>query len=483
MWVSDWMIVSKWDKAARERSNLRGQFPRNWKANIILKRPRQSTRVTFSTKKTLKSLMIPGGALLLFSVALAYSGWLALPVSALAFLSYCGSLAGMVLSWRFHSSRIFCCLFLLLLVHEALPALYPTPHLHSAGTLTAFRAVSLLLPLNYVLIALMEEQGLTLASFVPVGVFWFVQSVVVGVLWKSSESGSSGTLGLRHSTAIVLFPNYIQFVFLAAGLALAGRFALIRKTVDSSFLWSLGAVYLSIRSVSSAAASEFYFATAVGILVFSVIENSYSLAYQDELTSLPSRRAFNNATLQLRAPYCLAVVDIDHFKRFNDTYGHDVGDQVLRLVAAKLAAVTGGGQAYRCGGEEFTILFRGRTLPEVSEHLERLRCNVESAEFRMRGEDRRKMPRGPDRRKERPTRARKRKKRDELLHFPDESQVQALSVTVSIGVSGCESDDPKTEVIMEAADKALYRAKQNGRNRVEVASPKTGRRAKAAGIA
>ncbi len=75
------------------------------------------------------------------------------------------------------------------------------------------------------------------------------------------------------------------------------------------------------------------------------------------------------------------VVDIDHFKRFNDTYGHDTGDQVLRLVAAGLSRVTGGGHAYRCGGEEFNILFPGKTTSEVVDHLEQLRAAIESRSF------------------------------------------------------------------------------------------------------
>ncbi len=141
-----------------------------------------------------------------------------------------------------------------------------------------------------------------------------------------------------------------------------------------------------------------YSATAVCILAVSIIENSYLLAYHDELTTLPSRRAFNDALLRLQEPYSIAVVDIDHFKQFNDTYGHDTGDQVLRLVASNLSRVTGGGTAYRCGGEEFTILFPGKTTPEVVEHLERLRTTIESSEFQMRGVDRRQTRRGPERR-------------------------------------------------------------------------------------
>ena len=100
-----------------------------------------------------------------------------------------------------------------------------------------------------------------------------------------------------------------------------------------------------------------YIATAALLLLVAIIETSYSMAFHDELTGLPARRAFNQALLALEDPYTVAIVDIDHFKQFNDTYGHDTGDQVLRLVAGKLAQVTGGGKPFRCGGEEFAIFF------------------------------------------------------------------------------------------------------------------------------
>ena len=81
----------------------------------------------------------------------------------------------------------------------------------------------------------------------------------------------------------------------------------------------------------------------------------------------------------------MMVVDIDHFKSFNDTYGHDIGDHVLRMVAGKLAQVTGGGAAYRVGGEEFTVLFQGKGVHEVVPHLEILRTTIESSNFSVRG--------------------------------------------------------------------------------------------------
>ncbi len=76
--------------------------------------------------------------------------------------------------------------------------------------------------------------------------------------------------------------------------------------------------------------SLLYFLAAGLILVVSLIQTSYAMAYHDELTGLAGRRAFNETLLRLGSHYVIAVIDVDHFKRFNDTYGHEVGDQVLK---------------------------------------------------------------------------------------------------------------------------------------------------------
>jgi diguanylate cyclase (GGDEF)-like protein len=195
------------------------------------------------------------------------------------------------------------------------------------------------------------------------------------------------------------------------------------------------------------------------MLASSIIENSYSLAFHDELTGLSSRRAYNDKLLLLKHPYAVALVDIDHFKNINDTYGHDTGDQALRYVAAKIARVGGGGEAFRVGGEEFTILFAGKTADSVHDYLELLRLNIENSSFRVRsGEERRKVARENERR----TKAKARGVRPA-------GNSQMLQVTVSIGLA---ESLPKLDVseVIQAADKALYRAKQSGRNRLEVAT-------------
>src|SRR5258708_18060655 len=225
-------------------------------------------------------------------------------------------------------------------------------------------------------------------------------------------------------------------------------------------LWALVATWRGFQAGGAGKIGSAYFGTAALVLASSIVENSYSLAYQDELTGLASRRAFNDALLRLKPPYAIAAVDIDHFKRINDNFGHDTGDQVLRLVASRLARVSGGGEAFRVGGEEFTILFPGRTAKEVADHLELLRMNIESSSFGVRtGEERRKDPREAERRA---TGARKTRRR------PAQGK-DALSVTVSIGIAESQSR-LHTEEVIQQADQALYRAKHSGRNRTETAA-------------
>lgn len=432
------------------------------------------------SKTTLKTLMVPGGALLLCVAALVHSGWLTLALPAITYLFYCALIGGALLAWRFHASRIFLALLVLFLAQQAVTLFLAEHSLPGTPAWTAVQWTILLVPMNFVFIALMQERGFTVPAMAPFGLFLFVQSVVVVVVFQSVD-GSSPMLSHSHhvATAIAL-PSYALLVFAIAGTLLLGRVLLTRKPADGALFWSLVAFFLAVHFLRMTRVSAVYAATAACILAISIIENSYLLAYHDELTSLPSRRAFNDALLRLQDPYSIAVVDIDHFKRFNDTYGHDTGDQVLQLVATRLARVTGGGQAYRCGGEEFTILFPGKTVREVVDHLEELRAAIEASAFRMRGCDRRQVPRGPDRRNHH---GRGRPSKGRAIRELADGKSSTLSVTVSIGVATSKKEFPHPDLVLKAADQALYRAKANGRNQIETASAGRRERAKAAGIA
>jgi len=192
------------------------------------------------------------------------------------------------------------------------------------------------------------------------------------------------------------------------------------------------------------------FVSAVGAAILvGVLQESHRLAFRDALTGLPNRRALEEDLRALGPSYTIAMVDVDHFKKFNDVHGHDIGDQVLRLVGARLARIQGGGRAYRYGGEEFTVLFADTAPEEALPHLEAIRGSIEAYRMAVRGEDRPKDPKEG---------SRLRGSRE-----PDE----VLSVTVSIGAAGPKAHE-KPERVLKAADEALYRAKQSGRNRVSV---------------
>jgi GGDEF domain-containing protein len=433
------------------------------------------------SKATFRSLLVPGGVPLLVVALLVHTGLLTLALPGILFLYYAAITAGLLLAWRFHSSRVFFALLVLFLAQQAI-ALFSEGHTPVAGPgRFALEATALLVPINFVLISLMHERGFTTSSVGPMGLFQFTQSVIVAVICRVGQEPAAFASRAHHAMTSPPLPTYAWGTFAGAAVLLLARFFVLRKPAESALTWSLAAFFLALGFGGVGRIATAYFAASAFTLAVSIIETSYLLAYHDELTTLPSRRAFNDALLRLEAPYSIAVVDIDHFKRFNDTYGHDTGDQVLQLVANRLARVTGGGQAYRCGGEEFAIVFPGRTTTEVVDHIEQLRATIESSSFYRRGADRRQIPRGPDRRNQR---SRGRGQTGHAIRELVQTKApEALSVTVSIGVATSTKQNPDPERVMQAADKALYRAKASGRNRVETASYPRRARAKMAGIA
>jgi diguanylate cyclase (GGDEF)-like protein len=232
---------------------------------------------------------------------------------------------------------------------------------------------------------------------------------------------------------------------LLGGGILFFRFPRHPSAIDGGFLWALVAAIVPLVAGVSGETLTLWFATSGLILTVSLIESSHRMAYRDELTGLPARRALNEELLKVGRTYTLAMVDIDHFKKVNDTYGHDVGDQVLKMVAAQIEKVNGGGRPYRFGGEEFTVFFPNKSAGEVLLHLEELRHAIEMSGFTLRDAGRpKKKPKEPVKGK----------------------GGQRLKVTVSIGVAERNDFNLTPAAVLKAADKALYLAKEEGRNRV-----------------
>jgi diguanylate cyclase len=171
------------------------------------------------------------------------------------------------------------------------------------------------------------------------------------------------------------------------------------------------------------------------------LDQARRTADKDHLTGLPNRRAFEAmfecelALAQAEHEHlCVAFCDVDHFKRINDTHGHEAGDRVLRAVAHSLARISNDRcHVARHGGEEFVVLLRGHSLEEAWDVLEEAR--IQQAERRLvnRATD---MPFG--------------------------------KITFSGGLADVFAyPDPRTA--LRAADQALYQAKEEGRNRVVIA--------------
>jgi len=225
--------------------------------------------------------------------------------------------------------------------------------------------------------------------------------------------------------------------------------ALITRSAVAAGLAGAIIAFAVAAHVPTASVTFSAFTMAAELMVaIAVLQDTHRMAFRDELTGIPSRRALNEQLAALGNRYTIAMLDIDRFKDFNDTYGHDLGDQVLKMVGAHIARVGGGGKAFRYGGEEFTVLFPGMDAEDAILHLETLREEIESYRMALRGSDR-------------PARTRRRKRQRGGWRGKN-----AVSVTVSIGVAERNGRHVTPQAVIEAADRALYRAKDKGRNRL-----------------
>jgi len=401
--------------------------------------------------RSLFSLVVPGGLVFFATVILLQINSLEKSVSSLVHI-YPGlvAAAGIFLGWRFNRSRLVFAILILALADRTLLH-FSTGSSGSAGVgLAVYNGIAFLLPLNLAALSFSQERGIAnLRGLMRLGIIFF-QVVLVYVICFFPQLGIAGYLNYQPGSASGLsrLPLALPAI-LAFGVAfflLAMRFIQRETVIENGFFWALLSVFFALAVGEIGAVSTIYFATAGLVLVISVIETSHSMAFRDELTGIPGRRALDEALLKLTGNYSVAMLDIDFFKKFNDRYGHDVGDQVLRLVASKFSRVTGGGKPYRYGGEEFTIVFPGKTVSEATTHLERLRKDVAKTRFVVRGGDRRRKKTGN------PNKGWGSRKR--------------VKITISMGVAERNERYGSPEQVVRAADKALYRAKKKGRNRV-----------------
>ena len=231
-------------------------------------------------------------------------------------------------------------------------------------------------------------------------------------------------------------------------IAFLGAFYWLLPTLLRGFwVYALLVIFVLFLFFAEPLISAFCFSILSFLLLVIMVQELFELAYVDELTNIPGRKALEKQMTSLGRHYTLAMLDVDHFKKFNDTYGHDVGDQVLKMVARKIYEVTGGGKAFRYGGEEFTILFPSKDANYALPHLELVRESIANYTLSLRDSDR------PDDDKQGKQRR-------------GAKQANGVNVTISIGVAEKSADLSDSKEVIKQADKALYKAKEKGRNRV-----------------
>ncbi|HEY9203109.1 MAG TPA: GGDEF domain-containing protein [Sulfurimonas sp.] len=344
------------------------------------------------------------------------------------YLFYAISALILWVSWHFNRNRFIFIVIPLLLINLGFE------YLGAKKATDLFLYASLLYPLHLLLFLSLRERGLFSIWGILKIVFFLLEIGVVAyfvaypndtltALLKSKLFAASFYPLQDVSVAVGIFVLFIMsaLLFFNRYLIYNGSFFIITATFYAGFYFIKTAHAYELSMLS------------IGIIIFILlIRESYRLAFYDELTSLPGRRALVEDMAKLGIKYSLAMIDIDHFKKFNDTYGHDTGDEVLKMVASRLANVGGGGKAYRYGGEEFVLLFPSKDVDESYTHTDILRDAIAKSPFTIRN-----------------------KKGSKTIY-----------INISSGIVQKSSSDRDPFAVMKRADNALYKAKKAGRNQV-----------------
>jgi diguanylate cyclase (GGDEF)-like protein len=391
-----------------------------------------------------RPLWVPGGIL----VAATLVAWFGkpLPEQLSGLRSYGPATLLLVatgLAWWFNRGRSFVVALSLLAGFGA----YELFHQKAVYT-----ALVVLVPLNALLAMIWSDRGARYRAAYDWLLLLAGEALLVLWIGAAGKSRFSGTAWLSLLDQWWLRSPPTPFIgrvaFAAAFAASVWRAWPEFKPVPVGNAGAIVAFFIAAEWAGSVHTYSVFMAACGLVLLAVLMQESHQLAFRDQLTSLPARRALEERLRSLEGEYTIAMVDVDHFKKFNDTHGHDVGDQVLKLVARRLAKVGGRGTAYRYGGEEFSVLFPKTGLGEAERALEAIRDSIEKYRMAVRGPDR---PR----------------KGEEGMKMRGEGAPQkVLSVTVSIGVAVPSPEARTPHQVVKAADAALYRAKQAGRNRL-----------------
>jgi diguanylate cyclase (GGDEF)-like protein len=372
-------------------------------------------------------------------------------LSQVLWLPYVCLLIASVIAWQFGRSRlVWLSLLLLLIVQPIDPSWLEVGMAHTA------RFSFMLLLLSWLM--LNSDKGFSpsnMAISLVIVVSMAITSLWLLPLLATNSLSNSYVLTPATSWLFQLWPDLrhwftaTELLLSLLTLILAAARSFIQPNNSQVALLAGWLSLLILHCINLPELNQLAVITLAIIVCIAVIKDSFAMAFKDELTDIASRRALMQYVQTLGRKYTLVMADIDHFKKFNDTYGHDVGDEVLKLVASKLNKVSGGGKAFRYGGEEFIILFAGKSAAEAVPYVEAIRQLIADYDIALRAKPR--LPKPPQKTASKPT-------KDKIV-----------KVTTSFGIAEKTSEHSDFTTIMKQTDIALYAAKKAGRNCVKVA--------------
>ncbi|MFW5781687.1 MAG: diguanylate cyclase [Candidatus Muiribacteriaceae bacterium] len=310
--------------------------------------------------------------------------------------------------------------------------------------------------LNYIFMRIFSEKGIftihgsirILFIIFEIAVFIFIRSEYGNYLKKNIEMLPALTPEQIYVIISVVMTALLASVILFGRKSYQPFFS---KATSISLIIITGSIsYIMLNRISWGLRQFIYtsiFSFQALIMMSAIYLSTWNRVFTDELTGLLNRRALDESLPKLGKIYSVTMMDIDHFKDFNDTYGHQAGDDVLVHVAGILQSTTFG-KKYRYGGEEFSVISPGKISDQVFEHVDEFRAKLAKS----------------------PLRLRRAKKKSQIG--------KKVTVTASLGIASATEFMTDPVDVIKAADGALYRAKKNGRNRVEVERRKKRRKKK-----
>lgn len=395
-------------------------------------------------------------------------------VVILPVMPYAVSVIGILIGWRYNNIGLILSFLTLTLTYFTILTAGTGMLKHHPTGLALPEAVGFLLPLNLAIFSTLTKRRIFTSVFVFCFLLIVAQIVAVLSLCVRPDTGAAPLLAMInkfspttahilsaaslqlasffHTNPITATLNRVTPGVFASGLTiifLLIRFLYTRNALQAGFCGALLCALVGMLATEPIPSLTVYFMAGGIILIIATFEASLSMAYIDELTGLQGRRSLNETLLNLGSKYAIAMIDVDHFKKFNDTYGHKTGDQVLKMIATRLEKVSGGAKTFRYGGEEFAAVFPGKTAEAALPYLEEYRQGVSATPFIVRGRQRRK-------------------KNAKYRGAEKNKRQKTVRVTVSIGAASPDKAQATPEKVIKTADKNLYKAKNAGRNRVVV---------------